>query len=141
MRQKDEYRLDEQIGYLLRLASQRHVVIFQNCISEDLTPMQFSALVRLAEHGTVSQNQLGRLAAMDIATIKGVVDRLRIKKLLRANPDPQDKRRSLLSLTKKGEKLIEQLRLDGESISRETLSALKASEQRTLLTLLQKISF
>jgi len=39
----------------------------------DLTPTRFAAMAKLLEHGSLSQNELGRMTAMDIATIKGVV--------------------------------------------------------------------
>ncbi|MCE8006175.1 MAG: MarR family transcriptional regulator [Aestuariivita sp.] len=136
----EDYRLDDQVGYLLRLASQRHAGIFQERISERLTPTQFSTLMRVAEHGHVSQNHLGRLAAMDIATTKGVVDRLKQKGLLITNPDPNDKRRSIISLSRDGAQLIHKLRLDGQIISTQTLSPLKPSEQKKLLELLKKMS-
>ena len=77
---------------------------------------------------------------MDIATTKGVVDRLKIKGLLRAIPDPADKRRLLISLTPAGAELIGQLHADGFGISEATLTPLKKSEQKALLTLLRKIS-
>ena len=134
------YLLDAQVGYLLRLANQRHATIFQDHTVQGLTPTQFSALVRLAQEGPCSQNQLGRLAAMDIATIKGVVDRLKAKGLLRATADPGDKRRSIISLTEVGVELMEQLYADGFGISQETLAPLKKSEQKTLLALLKKIT-
>ncbi len=137
---KTGYRLSEQVGYLLRLASQRHAVVFQNRISQGLTPTQFSTMVRVAEKGTVSQNQLGRLAAMDIATIKGVVDRLRAKGLLQVAADPDDKRRSVISLTAAGGDLMDQLYKDGFRISEETLAPLSQTEQKTLLELLRKIT-
>ena len=105
------YILDDQIGYLLRLANQRHSVIFQNLMTHELTPTQFATLIRVAEAGKVSQNQLGRMAAMDIATIKGVVDRLKAKGLLETSPDLQDRRRSLISLTGAGADLIDDLRM------------------------------
>ena len=137
---KGTYRLEEQIGYLLRLASQRHSVIFQNRISEELTPTQFATLIRVAEEKEVSQNQLGRLAAMDIATTKGVVDRLKAKGLLQTATDPNDQRRAIISLTAAGRGLIDQLHQDGHRITQETLAPLKASERKTLLALLNKIS-
>ncbi|MEM6311599.1 MAG: MarR family transcriptional regulator [Pseudomonadota bacterium] len=140
MEDKAHYRLDEQVGYLLRLASQRHAVIFQNQISEGLTPTQFSTLIRVADEGAVSQNQLGRLAAMDIATIKGVVDRLKSKGLLQTDSDPHDKRRSIISLTSAGKELMQQLYSDGTAISNETLAPLKLAEQKTLISLLKKLS-
>lgn len=134
-----DYKLDDQIGFLLRLASQRHSVIFQSTISEHLTPTQFATLMRVAELGEVSQNHLGRLAAMDIATTKGVVDRLKQKQLLATRPDPNDKRRSIISLTETGQRMIPALQLDGKEISSNTLAELKPTEQKKLLELLKKI--
>ena len=63
------YVLEEQAGHLLRRAHQRHTAIFQENIPDgQLTPLQFAALVKLHDLGEVSQNQLGRLIAMDAAT-------------------------------------------------------------------------
>ena len=41
------YRLQDQIGFILRKAHQRHVAIFASHIA-DLTPPQFAALAKLA---------------------------------------------------------------------------------------------
>ena len=136
----EDYVLDNQVGYLLRLASQRHAVIFQTHASDGLTPTQFSTLLRVSEAGEVSQNQLGRLAAMDVATIKGVVDRLKAKGLLSSRADAGDKRRSLISLTREGATRIERLKSDGLKISDETLAPLKAAERKTLIALLKKLA-
>lgn len=134
------YALDQQIGYLLRLANQRHATIFQANSLQNLTPTQFAALARLAEHGEVSQNQLGRMAAMDVATIKGVVDRLRERGLADAKRDPEDKRRVVISLSEAGRRLIEAMRPIGLEISRQTLEPLSKTEQRTLLGLLKRLT-
>ncbi|CUH66767.1 Nicotinate degradation protein R [Thalassovita gelatinovora] len=133
------YVLDEQVGYLLRLANQRHATIFQTHAVDGLTPTQFTALVRLAEHGKCSQNQLGRYAAMDIATIKGVVDRLRGKGLVQTEASQQDRRRSLVSLTPAGQDLVQDLYHAGEAITDETLAPLSPAEQRNFIKLLRKL--
>jgi DNA-binding MarR family transcriptional regulator len=133
------YNLDDQVGYLLRLASQRHTLIFQRLVPEGLTPTQFSTIIRVAEHGEVSQNQLGRLAAMDVATIKGVVDRLRAKGLISSRPDPGDKRRSLISLTQTGLELVPELKKMGALITAETLAPLSEGERVKLLELIRKL--
>lgn len=138
--EQSKYRLDEQVGFLLRLASQRHAVIFQNNIFDNLTATQFSTLMRLSEHGRVTQNHLGRLAAMDIATTKGVVDRLKAKGLVTSEPDKTDKRRSVISLTPNGKGLVSKLERLGQAITAETLSPLSAREQETLVALLKKVS-
>jgi DNA-binding MarR family transcriptional regulator len=138
--EKQSYSLDEQVGYLLRLASQRHAAIFLEQISENLTPTQFSTLMRISEGRELSQNHLGRLASMDVATVKGVVDRLKAKELVQSRSDADDKRRSLISLTPKGSELIETLKEDGARISENTLAPLRHSERKTLISLLMKIS-
>lgn len=134
------YLLDDQVGYLLRLASQRHAALFQAHIPENITPTQFSALMRLSEHKKCSQNQLGRLAGMDVATIKGVVDRLRLKGLALIEADPNDKRRSLITLTPQGVTLIQRLEKIGHEITAQTLEPLTQPEQRALLKALRKIT-
>jgi DNA-binding MarR family transcriptional regulator len=134
------YILEDQVGYLLRLASQRHAAIFQKHAVQNLTPTQFTTLLRVAEQGDVSQNHLGRLAAMDVATIKGVVDRLKAKGLMQSRPDQVDKRRSIISLTDKGADLIDDLKQTGLLITEDTLAPLTAQERRTLANLLRKIS-
>jgi DNA-binding MarR family transcriptional regulator len=138
--EKQSYSLDEQVGYLLRLASQRHATIFLEQISENLTPTQFSTLMRVSEGSELSQNHLGRLASMDVATVKGVVDRLKAKELVQSRADADDKRRSLISLTPKGSELIETLKEDGARISENTLAPLRSSERKMLISLLMKIS-
>lgn len=134
------YILDEQIGYLLRLASQRHATLFLEHSVDRLTATQFAALVRLDEMGECSQNELGRRTAMDVATVKGVVDRLRAKGLVRLRPDPGDRRRTLISLAPEHADLIPRLHEAGHEITRQTLKPLTRAERRTLLRLLHKLT-
>lgn len=136
-----EYVLDDQIGYLLRLANQRHTSLFQERMTAyGLTPTQFSALIRLSQHGPCSQNHLGRLAAMDVATIKGVVGRLADKGLVTLAPDPGDRRRMLIALSPAGHALIPELHALGLAISDETLAPLGRTERETLLRLLRRLT-
>ncbi|MEP5761290.1 MAG: MarR family transcriptional regulator [Litoreibacter sp.] len=135
-----DYDLEMQVGFMLRMASQRHAAIFQSNIIGKLTPTQFSTLIRLAEVGSASQNHLGRLAAMDVATIKGVVDRLKAKGLIQSTPDLVDKRRSIITLSTKGAALMNDLKRAGVHITAETLAPLNAKEQEMLLHLLRKMS-
>ena len=72
------YILEAQIGFILRCAHQRHTTIFAELIDEQLTPTQWTAMVKLFDDGPCSQNRLGRVAAVDVATIKGVIDRLSV---------------------------------------------------------------
>nr|GAJ34647.1 transcriptional regulators [Bradyrhizobium sp. DOA9] len=131
--------LDEQVGFILRQVWQRHSSIFTRDIGTNLTPTQWAALSKLAETGPCSQNQLGRLTAMDVATIKGVIDRLTARGLTETSQDPEDGRRLLVSLTRAGQQLAEKLAPNALAITRETLAPLDAKERDTLMALLNKL--
>lgn len=135
----EDYRLQDQIGFILRKAHQRHVAIFASRIG-DLTPPQFAALAKLHDIGEISQNQLGALVAMDAATIKGVIDRLKARGLVEIAPDKADKRRLLVRLTQDGRTAIERLIPLAQDITTETLTPLSAREAATLLKLLARIA-
>jgi MarR family transcriptional regulator, lower aerobic nicotinate degradation pathway regulator len=136
---KPSYILDEQIGFILRQVWQRHATIFAREIGINLTPTQWAALAKLTETGPCSQNQLGRLTAMDVATIKGVIDRLTARGLTETSADPDDGRRLLVSLTRAGQQLAEKTAPSALAITRETLAPLDARERETLVALLAKL--
>ena len=132
------YQLEAQIGYKLRLANQRHLEIFSRLMT-DFTPTQFSVLVRLHDVGAVSQNQLGRLVAMDAATTKGVVDRLADKGLVKSQPDGTDMRRLMISLTDQGVTALAALVPIAHRITAETTAKLTKREAARLCALLDKL--
>ena len=133
------YVLEEQVGFILRQVWQRHSSIFSRDIGTNLTPTQWAALSKLAETGPCSQNQLGRLTAMDVATIKGVIDRLTARGLTETSQDPEDGRRLLVSLTRAGQQLAEKVAPSALAITRETLAPLDAREREMLMALLNKL--
>ena len=139
MKTKKTYILEHQIGHVLRKVSQRHTSIFSNEMPSDLTPTRFAAMAKLLELGPLSQNELGRLTAMDIATIKGVVDRLRVRKFVESKKDPKDARRQLIKLTRKGEAVILAAIPDALEVTRRTVEALTKAETKELLKLLTKL--
>jgi DNA-binding MarR family transcriptional regulator len=137
---EDAYVLDDQVGFLMRRAHQRHVAIFADCMEElGLTPTQFSALVKIREESAVSQNRLGRLTAMDSATILGVVQRLLKRGLVKRRPDLKDSRSTILTLSAAGEALVEKAIPRAKKATQLTLRPLAAPLRRTLLQLLGQI--
>lgn len=136
--QRPDYALDDQVGFLLRLAMQRHLSIFAARIPA-LTPTQFAVLAKLSELGPTSQNALGRATAMDAATMKGVADRLRDKGLVVAGPEDGDRRRLILSLTETGRALFAQLAPAALAITAETLAPLSPAERQGFVDLLCRL--
>lgn len=133
------YVLDEQVGFILRQVQQRHTVIFASAFGEELTPMQWAALARLTEAGECSQNQLGRLIATDVATIKGVVDRLVRRGLVATAPDGSDRRRVVLRLTDEGREAYRKRESLALAVSADTLRPLSPDERATFLALLDRL--
>ncbi len=138
MASDDDYQLSDQVGFNLRRANQRHVAIFAKTV-EGLTPTQFATLARLDEHGALSQNKLGRLTAMDSATIKGVVERLRAKGFVTSRPDLNDQRLRLVELSPDGRALYEVALKQALQARIETMERLTPQEAATFEALLAKL--
>jgi len=138
--QKPSYILDEQIGFILRQVWQRHATIFAKEIGINLTSAQWAALAKLTETGPCSQNLLGRLTAMDPATIQGVVRRLTARGLIERTHDPMDRRIAVLTPTREGIALIGRAVTSARRSHAAALSPLTHREQCLLLTLLQKMN-
>ncbi len=80
------YRLEQQVGYILRQALAAPCSRSSPRAFRSSSPRRSSRpRWRLLEVGPCSQNQLGRLTAMDAATIKGVTDRLIQRGFVEAN--------------------------------------------------------
>src|SRR5690349_12443670 len=134
------YVLDQQAGFLMRVAMQRHTSIFMSRMIEGLTQTQFAALAKLHEVGPCSQNHLGRLIFLDAATIKGVVDRLHLRNFVTALSDPKDRRRRAVTLTERGRQVTEAAMRVATEITAATLMPLTTEEQCVVAKLLRKLS-
>jgi DNA-binding MarR family transcriptional regulator len=134
------YVMERQVGFLMRVAMQRHTSIFMSLIPHNLTQTQFAVVAKLAEVGTTSQNHLGRLVCLDAATTKGVVDRLRMRGIVTIEVNPRDRRHSMVALTKAGAKIAKQSIDRAHQITMKTLAPLKRNERRAIVQLLQKMA-
>jgi DNA-binding MarR family transcriptional regulator len=134
------YRLEQQVGFVLRRAHQRATDTFNTVMAGfDITPRQFAALAKLHDLGPTSQNQLGRLVAMDPATMFGVAGRLAKRGLVRQAIDPNDARLVILELTDEGRQIVEAMEARGVEVSQRTLAPLTPDEAETFLRLLGKM--
>ena len=134
------YVLEDQVGFRLRKAHQRASEIFNEVMSAfEVTPTQFAALAKLDDVGPIAQNQLGRLIAMDPATIFGVVGRLIKRGLVEQRVDGRDARVVLVALTPEGRKAVARMKAVAAEVSRRTLAPLSRKEAAMLLKLIAKL--
>jgi DNA-binding MarR family transcriptional regulator len=134
-----QYLVQDQIGFVLRLAFQFHTAIFTSKMVDNLTQTQFATLSTIKDIGECSQSDLVRLIALDSATINGVVSRMRSRGLVEISGDPADRRRQFMELTPEGADLVSRAEAIGESITAETLAHLTPTERTRLLQLLRKM--
>jgi DNA-binding MarR family transcriptional regulator len=131
----------QQVGHLLRKAYQRHTAIFQaHCPEQQLTAVQVAVLSAVAKLGPTSLSSIGRAAALDPATTRGVADRLRDKGLVILAPDTEDRRKILVHATPTGRQLLPRLIPMVRRINDATMKGLNPAECVALIYLLNKIS-
>ncbi len=135
-----EYRLDNQIGFLLRRAHQYASLVFQKHIPPaSLTPPQFSALFVIYKNKDITQNKLGRMIDTDAATIQGIVKRLVERGYVERSLDETHRRKLKLRLSPAGLKTLMAAIPSAHHISEITLKELSKHERDQLLALLAKM--
>jgi len=135
------YKLTDQVGHLLRKAYQRHIAIFQQQIDDpQLTAAQFATLCAINERERCAMSEIIKITSIDQATIRGVIDRLRQRRLISVSPDPDDRRKASISLTKEGQKLVDRAIPRATNISEMTFRDLNDAERIAMIYLLRKMT-
>lgn len=134
------YEFSDQVGHLLRRAYQRHTALFQQSIPDSkLTVGQFVVLCALRDHVHSSIIDLVKLTVIDQSTIRGVVDRLKSRGLIKLETDPDDRRKVIASLNPAGLRMVEEMEPFARTITEETFGTLNEAERVALLYLLKKM--
>jgi DNA-binding MarR family transcriptional regulator len=89
----------------MRTAYQRHLAIFQeNASDPNLTSVQFATLRALRDNDPSSQADLVRSTAVDQATIRGIIERLKARNLIAVSQDELDRRKVIMTLLPAGKR-------------------------------------
>ncbi|KXU93344.1 MarR family transcriptional regulator [Caballeronia megalochromosomata] len=138
---KTSYEVSEQIGHLLRKAYQRHLAIFSQTIGDpQLTAVQFAVLSASLQMGPSSMSDLGKATAIDAATVRGIIERLKGRELIELKTNPADRRKTTVELTDAGRQLVERTTPAAQRVSDLTMSDLNEVERVAALMLLRKLS-
>ncbi len=135
-----EYRFSDQVGFLLRRAYQRHAAIFKEMVAHtQLTAAQFVVLCTVREHGTCQVPDIVAATSIDEPSVRGIIERLKWRELLRVAHEPGDARRMVMTLTPAGRTIVETVTPIAEQITELTFADLDAGERETLVALLRRI--
>lgn len=98
----------------------------------DLTARQLRVLVAVDEGRWLSQRALAAAMGLDPGNLVAVLDALEQAGGLGREPDPDDRRRRVLTLTASGRRLLKRAREATAAVEDEVLEALTGEERRQL---------
>lgn len=132
-------QLQNHAGYLLRRAFQiARRKMLRRAEPLGLSPMQTSAVVAMLEHGTVSQNQLGRYIGVEPGNMQAVIADLKKQNLIQSERDTKDRRHYVLELTSAGRAMAVDVLAARRAGNEDILSIFTPRERQTFLTLMRK---
>ncbi len=107
----------------------------------DLTPSQISVLIRLEKDGPDTVSSLARAEGVRPQSMSSIVVSLQDAGLVSGISDPNDGRKTLMSLSKKCAKLLQESRAARQDwLTATIVQKLSAREQQQLSTALQLLS-
>ncbi|MEW1979821.1 MarR family transcriptional regulator [Citricoccus sp. NPDC079358] len=130
---------DRRPGHLIRLAQQRHTVLWADELGGLITGPQFAVLLALATSGPAGQGTVGGLAALDRSSASDVLRRLEARGWTARSPDPDDRRSRLVSLTAAGRSLVGELWPAVERVQERILEPVSAPERGRVVEVLAAV--
>ncbi len=103
--------METQAGFLITQIKQIGGRVFDKILQKEnireFNGAQGKILYVLWQHDHISIIELSRLTGLANTTLTSMLDRMEAAELLRRMPDPKDRRKNLIALTEKAERLKE----------------------------------
>jgi MarR family transcriptional regulator, lower aerobic nicotinate degradation pathway regulator len=127
-------------GFLIRRLHQIHTsLFFEETEAFDITPVQYSLMTALAEHGEIDQMTLALEIGLERTSVAEVIPRLESRGLLRRRQSAHDARAKLVKLTAKGRALVTRMRAAVQRAHDRTLDDLPKAQRDLFLLYLIRI--
>jgi MarR family transcriptional regulator, lower aerobic nicotinate degradation pathway regulator len=132
--------LDRLPSWLLtQTASHAHRLVGDGFSSVNARGYHYRLLATLAEVGPASQADLGRRSGIHLSDMVAAINELADQQLVERAPDPDDRRRNVISLTAAGKRQLRRLEKRLAQTQDELLAPLSPEERRQLTELLSKV--
>jgi DNA-binding MarR family transcriptional regulator len=99
----------------------------------------YRVLAALSEYGAMSQVALGRRSKIYVSDVVATINELAEAAFVERAPDPQDRRRNVITITDAGEQRLRWLDREIETIQENLLAPLEADERAELKRLLARL--
>ncbi len=127
-------------GHLIRRCQQIAVALFMHETQRfGVTPVQYAALVAVADAPGIDQIGLGGTIALDRSSAAAVVERLARKRWLRRQPGREDRRQRLLFLTLEGQALLRKIEPAVSRAQQRILAPLSSADRPRFMAMLERM--
>ncbi|MFA5110996.1 MAG: MarR family transcriptional regulator [Desulfobaccales bacterium] len=138
----DFYLTKDSLGFIIYRTALALKGALQRFFKEngyEITAEQWAILRHLWEEDGLSQREIAEKAAKDKPNITRMLDALEKKHLIFRQPDPQDRRKYCIYLTREGRQLYERLSPLAQSLRQKVTANLTGPEIDSLKATLHKI--
>ena len=108
--------------------------------AEGLRGYHFRLLAALDQYGPASQADLGRHTGIDRSDVVATLNDLVASGLAEREPDPADRRRNVVTITRRGAGTLERLDVVLDAVQDVMLAPLTPAERKTFVRLLAKLT-
>jgi DNA-binding MarR family transcriptional regulator len=105
-----------------------------------LKPRETQALLRLREHGALGQQALGAALDIDASNLVALLNELEADGLISRRRDPEDRRRHVVEITKRGIKRVGEVERAAAEVEDRFLVELDEDERGVLQALLARVA-
>ena len=102
-------------------------------------PYQYRVLAALHEFGASSQADLARRGNLDRSDVVAAVNELAERDFVERTPDPDDRRRNVVRLTRAGARQLRRMDRALDKVQDQLLAPLSAADRQTLARLLTRL--
>jgi DNA-binding MarR family transcriptional regulator len=133
-------RLRNKASWLIKNTSlHSHRLVVEGLVAVDARTYHFAILAALEEGGPASQAALSQFCGIDRSDIVAMVNELVEQGLVIRSPDPDDRRRNIITMTPAGRQRLDQLDTVLNGAQSNLLAPLTAAEREQLIGLLTRV--
>lgn len=137
---RSPFPLRDRPGFLIRRLHQIHVAIFfEECAQFEVTPVQYSVLSALREHGQFDQISLAREIGIDRTNVADVLRRLESRGLVVRTQSTVDRRIRHAELSPEGVKLVKEIAAAARAAHERTIEPLPKSQRAAFVEALHRL--
>ncbi|WP_308268682.1 MarR family winged helix-turn-helix transcriptional regulator [Yinghuangia soli] len=138
--EKTPARLTAKPSWLLgQVAVHAHRLAADGFAAVGTRGYHYRILSALDEFGAASQADLGRRVAMDRSDVVATLNELAGQALVERTPDPDDRRRNIVTLTKEGARQLKRADQALDQVQDDLLAPLSAAERDALTGMLARL--